>query len=70
MPTRGANRVSVGGRARNGRSSMSPRARRRPTRVTVGYLDEGGSVAYSGGLGMAVSGGEPVARVGVTFRLF
>jgi hypothetical protein len=27
-------------------------------------------VAYSGGIGMGLSGGEPVARFWVTFRLF
>ena len=61
FPEPGAGMASVGSGYYEGETAFA---------VTFGYLDEGGSVAYSGGLGMAVSGGEPVARVGVTFRLF
>jgi autotransporter adhesin len=61
FPEPGAGMAAVGSGYYDGESALA---------VSFGYLDEGGSIAYSGGIGMGLSGGEPVARVGVTFRLF
>ena len=61
FPEPGAGMAAIGSGYYDGESALA---------VSFGYLDEAGSVAYSGGIGMGLSGGEPVARFGVTFRLF
>ena len=61
FPEPGAGMAAVGTGYYEGETALS---------VTLGYLDAGGSIAYTGGVGVPLSGGGPVARVGVVFRLF
>ena len=61
FPEPGAGMASVGGGYYEGEPAVA---------FSFGYLDSGGTVAYTAGVGVPLSGGQPAARIGVTFRLF